>query len=99
MCRRDGKETLSENPQLTLSQRMRANLGSIKPTIKVESPTNPFQRRIAAKLAHIDAIKADRFYNRKDDAAWIAGIRKEIRTLKEEFAKTKSAPIALSMSA
>ncbi len=69
---------------MTLSQRMRANLGSIK-TVKDEVATvNPLQRRITAKLAHIDAIKADRFFSR-DDSEWIKGIRKEIRTLKEEY--------------
>lgn len=69
---------------MTLSERMRSNLGSIKTSQEV-TPINPVQRRITAKLRHIEEIKADRFYSRKDDAAWIAGIRKEIRTLKAEL--------------
>lgn len=75
---------------MTLSQRMRANLGSIR-TTKEEGPVNPLQRRITAKLRHIDEIKADRFFSR-DDSEWIKGIRKEIRTLREEFAKTTLVP-------
>jgi hypothetical protein len=63
---------------------MRANLGSIR-TTKDEGPINPLLRRITAKERHIEEIKADRFYSRKGDADWIKGIRKEIRTLKEEY--------------
>jgi hypothetical protein len=79
---------------MTLLDRMRSNLGSTRAVvIKDEAPINPLQRRIAAKLRHIEEIKADRFYNRKDDASWIAGIRKEIRTLKEELSRKAKATI------
>lgn len=84
---------------MTLLDRMRNRLSSSRPTNTEETtPTNPLLRRIAAKERHIQEIKADRFFSR-EDSEWIKGIRKEIRTLKEEHRRNvaKLAPLPLTL--
>ena len=80
--------TQRESKMTALMTRMRMTIGTLNhPAVQIvkERSKTPIERAIEAHERHIAEIKADKRYDKVDDRAWIAEIRKQIKSLKRDL--------------